>query len=38
MKNAISKRELNHKGKILVNLLQQIDCEAKKKKLGFVLS
>ena len=31
MKNTISKRELNHKGKILVNLLQQIDLEAEKK-------
>jgi len=37
MKNTVSKRELNQKGKILVNLLQQIDCEAEKKKLGFVL-
>ena len=31
MKNTVSKRELNQKGKILVNLLQQIDCEAEKK-------
>ena len=31
MKNTISKRELNQKGKILVNLLQQIDLEAEKK-------
>jgi Fe-S-cluster containining protein len=31
MKNTVSKRELNQKDKILVNLLQQIDCEAEKK-------
>jgi Fe-S-cluster containining protein len=28
MKNTVSKRDLNQKGKILVDLLQQIDCEA----------
>ena len=31
MKNTVSKRELNQKGKILVNLLQQIDCEAERQ-------
>lgn len=30
MKNTVSNRELSQKGKILVDLLQQIDCEAKR--------
>jgi Fe-S-cluster containining protein len=38
MKNTVSKRESNHKGKILVNLLQQIDYEAEKKKIGSCLA
>jgi len=32
MKKTVSKRELNQKGKILVNLLQKIDCEAEKNR------
>ena len=31
MKNTVSKRELNQKGKILIKLLQRIDCEAEKR-------
>jgi hypothetical protein len=31
IKNAVSKREFIQKGKILVKLLQRIDCEAEKK-------
>jgi len=34
MKNTVYKRELNQKGKILVDLLQQIDCEAEKETVG----
>jgi hypothetical protein len=32
MKKTISKHESNQKGKVLVNLLQKIDCKTEKKK------
>jgi hypothetical protein len=31
VKNTVSKRELKHKGGILVELLKRIDCEAEKR-------
>jgi len=31
MKNTVSKRELKHKGNILIELLERINCEAEKR-------